>query len=89
MRYSIEGKTAVNDHGILQIPWPSLDGNIPVDNIDLLLATATRPSKPLPDEPMLARTWREHGSDYFWQNREHGIHTYQDTNIEELLRAAL
>ena len=36
---------------------------------------------------MIALAWRNHPgeAEYFWRNREQGIHTFQDVQIEKLL----
>jgi hypothetical protein len=92
----IDGQSAINDRGILQIPWPTrADTAAPLSGIDLLLATATRPKfasgvTEIPNEGTIAAAWRNHQkeAEYFWRNRKHGIHTFQDGRIEELLDRA-
>jgi hypothetical protein len=91
--FVIDGQSAINDRGILQIPWPTrTDTNAPLSGIDLLLATATRPkfapgATEIPNEETIAAAWQNHPkeAEYFWGNRKHGIHTFQDPRIEELL----
>ena len=79
--------------GLLNIPWPT-----PVDGSDLpcdvLLATATNPTiigghYPTPEQ--IAEAWSTPGGKphvyYFNNNRRDGIATFQDEEIELLLRA--
>jgi hypothetical protein len=83
----------VTERGLLQIPWPRMiNGGEPLA-LDLLLATATRPTfagKPLayPNVDAIAAAWNgdPNGSvEYFWNNRDHGIGTFQDQAIRERL----
>lgn len=84
---------AVTADGFLNIPWPRLlQEAIPLP-MDILLATATNPT--LTGDPPtyprireIARAWRldsEGNDQYFWHNREGGIHTYQDDAILKFL----
>ena len=91
--FVIDSQSVMNNRGILQIPWPNrIDTNTPLIGFDLLLATATRPkfargTTKTPNEEMIALAWRNHPNqaEYFWRNREQGIHTFQDVQIEKLL----
>jgi hypothetical protein len=87
------GASAIDERGILQIDWPDgPDTGKPIEGVDILLATATRPTPDLatgdlPSAAELARAWNEAGdASYFRQNRKSGIHTFQDEEIEALLR---
>lgn len=83
----------VDDDGLFRIPWPSTINNDPLD-LDLLLATATDPT--LDGDPPtyprireVANAWNEDQNDrvnYFWNNLENGITTYQDEKIKEYLK---
>lgn len=85
--YAANERRLVNQRGILQIDWPLVDGGGPVP-LDLLLATSNDPEDSYPSVPMIANAWNEQntGAEYFRQNRAHGIHTFQDHEIERLLR---
>lgn len=85
--------SSVNSDGILQIDWPELaDGSGPLA-LDLLLATVTKPevdanSREYPSVAMVAEAWKrgdEKYVRYFWCNRSHGIHTFQDDDIVTFL----
>ena len=90
-----DGRCLVDNRGILQIPWPDrTDGSGPLP-FDIVLATATTPT---PDSETqdyhsasaVAQAWKsdKNGHDkYFWRNRQHGIHTFQDEEIAKQLRA--
>jgi hypothetical protein len=83
-----EGKHLVNTRGILQIDWPTLahgGGSIPMD---LLLATSNNPKPkrgPDPTVEAIAAAWALNGDTYFRRNRDNGIETLQDREIEALL----
>jgi hypothetical protein len=83
---------AVDREGMLQIPWPqSVDGVDLLGWVDALLATATNPTidhGKYADAKAIARAWNSvdpKWCEYFWQNRKNGIHTFQDSEIEQLL----
>lgn len=82
-------KHLVSPSGLLQISWPDLVGGGPVP-LDVLLATSTNP-KPrdqYPDAVQVAKAWiAAKDASYFWENRMHGIHTFQDQAIEQLLNS--
>ncbi|MDE2773579.1 MAG: hypothetical protein OXI46_07715 [Gemmatimonadota bacterium] len=86
--------------GLLAIDWPRTVTGSRLE-WSALLATVTRPRGPegsprrypLPEE--IADAWGNaedsepdsgRTADYFWKNREHGITTHQDPEIEALLR---
>jgi hypothetical protein len=82
----------MNMAGLLQIAWPRLvDGKEGV-GLDLLLATATKPT--LEGTPpsyasvqTIADAWNVAGQHarYFWNNSDNGITTFQDDEIRALL----
>jgi hypothetical protein len=90
--YAVNGASAISDAGELQIEWPvRADTGAKVGSLDLLLATAT---KPTPDEStgdyptarQIAAAWLKTGDpQYFLENRKHGFHTFQDDEIEKHL----
>jgi len=89
--YRVKGRSAIDDHGILQIPWPAVANSEVLDNFDLLLATATRPSPDratgdYPAVAAIAGAWNKKGdADYFRMNRKFGFRTFQDDAIDALL----
>jgi hypothetical protein len=92
--YAVKGRAAISDAGELQIDWPvRADKGAAVDSLDLLLATATKPTpdKNTGDNPtakQIAAAWLKTGDpQYFLENRKHGFHTFQDEEIAAHLRA--
>jgi hypothetical protein len=92
-RFSVLGASAIDERGILQVDWPNdPDTGKPVEGVEILLATATRPTPDLatgdfPSVAEVARAWNEAGdASYSRNNRQSGIHTFQDEEIEALLR---
>jgi hypothetical protein len=88
--YNVRGRSAINDRGILQIPWPDQSNTGgPLDGLDLLLATATMPNSDTGDFPSVAaiaaawNTTKDAG--YFHGNRKHGFYSFQDDEIAALL----
>ena len=84
-----EGKHLVDGRGILQIQWPDVADDTGPVQLDLLLATSNNPKPqkgPYPSVEAIAAAWRAKGDDYFRNNRAHGIHTFQDQEIEGRLR---
>jgi len=78
---------------LLQIPWPArVDNDTALDSCDFLIATATQPTPVLatgdfPIAEVIAEAWNSAGnSEYFRMNREHGLHTFQDQEIQTFLR---
>ena len=77
--------------GSLTIPWPATLSGVPLD-FDVLIGTATNPTiirGHYADAKQVADAWnapagREH-IDYFHNNRESGIRTFQDAEIEHML----
>jgi hypothetical protein len=72
----------VSHRGLLAIPWPagSADGK-PVD-LDVLLATATRPEVTIPPPSDVAEAWCRQGhEEYFFENVRHGLRTPEDALI--------
>lgn len=88
---AIDEENAVDQSGLLKIPWPrSENGSIPM--VRALLATATNPTldgRCYPSAQQIANAWRTPKGrkhvDYFYRNRTHGITTFQDVEIEDLL----
>jgi len=78
----------VSPEGMLQIPWPTLD-DVRSLNLDILLATATNPTikkDRYPTAEEIADAWKTVSGkrylEYFRSNRNHGIATFQDGDIE-------
>ena len=81
--------------GLLRIGWPRLvDGGTAVD-MDLLLATANDPTltgdpSSYPSAAAIGNAWNAAGQEYanyFWNNIDNGITTFQDDQIREYLDA--
>jgi hypothetical protein len=87
--YTVKGQSAIDDRGLLQIPWPTVENGESLQNFDLLLATATRPDSATGDYPTveaIAEAWNRKGdAEYFRMNRKFGIRTFQDEAIDALL----
>lgn len=89
-----EERPLISKEGLLQVDWPRrIAGGAPVD-LDLLLVVANDPTltgEPLsyPSVEMIANAWnraaQEH-TEYFWNNLDHGIGTFQDEEIRAKLR---
>jgi hypothetical protein len=73
--------------GQLDIPWPLIvDDNSPLP-LDLLLATTNKPTSLHSNPREIAEAWNEHGfRDYFEENQEAGIVTFQDEEIRGWLK---
>jgi hypothetical protein len=91
--YAVNGTAAISDAGKLQIEWPvRADTGAAVDSLDLLLATATKPTPgqatgDYPNAKLVAAGWlRTRDPQYFVENRRHGFHTFQDKDITDHLR---
>ena len=88
---AIGENVAVDDGGFLNIPWPTTKKGVGL-GVDVILATATNPTivegryTPVED---IAAAWSagkgKADGRYFHNNRSHGIETFQDERIEELL----
>ena|ERR1700737_2619814 len=89
--YTVKGQSAIDDRGMLQIPWPTVEGGEDLQSFELLLATATRPTleKATGDYPAaatIAEAWNKKGGvEYFRMNRKFGFRTFQDGEIDALL----
>lgn len=84
---SSRNKHLVDARGVLQIPWPNLLQGTPI-GLDLLLATSTnpKPRNEYPDAARVANAWLQASdASYFRRNRDSGIHTFQDEEIEQQL----
>lgn len=74
--------------GFFNLPWPESQ-KLP---FDIILATATNPTiekNCYPKARAIADAWKKdkNGNDkYFWENRKHGIYTFQDEAISRLLK---
>lgn len=87
-------KPAVDDEGLLQVGWPApVCERAELDSFDLLLATATTPLPKLNDggyhDPtFIADALKANPVEaaYFSSNQQHGITTFQDEKIKNLLR---
>ncbi len=84
----------ISKDGMLQINWPRcIAGGAPVD-LDLLLVTANDPTlagTPLsyPTVETIVNAWNGAGpehAEYFWENTDYGIATFQDDEIHAGLR---
>jgi hypothetical protein len=92
--YAVKERAAMSDGGLLQIEWPvRADTGAAVDSLDLLLATATRPTPiegtgDYPTARQVADAWLgTKDPQYFLENRRHGFRTFQDKEISAHLRA--
>ena len=79
--------------GFLSIDWPETENDSLLE-WDVLIATATRPtlrSQEYPSSGTIAQAWRisedRSAVKYFWKNRDNGIETFQDAEIEAMLRS--
>jgi hypothetical protein len=85
--YKAEKRRLVDNRGMLQIPWPNLSSDSSPVSIDLLLATSNDRELTYPTVQEIAKAWKQHPQvDYFRSNRTHQIETFQDREIEELLK---
>jgi hypothetical protein len=83
----------ITKHGLLQIAWPRfVEGGEPVQ-LDLLLATANDPTLETPTSyptvETITKAWNMAAGKhvkYFWTNLDNGIRTFQDNEIQRLLR---
>lgn len=88
-----EEGTLVGKDGLLRIDWPRLIEDGASVDVDLLLVTANdpeiSPSRPnYPDANTIAEAWNaapKRYAEYFWNNAENGICTFQDEDIRALL----
>ena len=84
-------KVAVDDNGFLNISWPTKEKGVE-PGVDVILATATNPTiieGRYPPAEDIAAAWKvgkgKADGRYFRNNRSHGIETFQDQRIAELL----
>lgn len=87
-----EGVLVTRD-GLLRIDWPKVVEGGAAAGVDLLLVTANDPeiTASSPDYPAagtIAEAWNRAGDyvEYFWNNRDWGICTFQDGEICQWLR---
>ena len=88
-------EVVVEKSGFLNIAWPTTDTGIDL-GLDVILATATNPTivkGKYPPVEDIAAAWRvgkgKADGRYFRNNQRHGIKTFQDDVIEELLSAGV
>ena len=90
MNSGCDEEVVVDGSGFLNIPWPSSEDGSDL-GVDALLATATNPTIVggcYPSAQQIVDARPPDGTepvDYFHKNREHGIKTFQDDEIEGLL----
>ena len=89
---AVDEDVAVDESGFLRIPWPECEDGSDLE-VDVLLATATEPTVVegdgrYPTAQEIADAWNNSGGsvDYFYMNRDHGIRTFQDPDIEASLK---
>lgn len=90
---TLEEGSLVSDDGLLHIAWPRVIPSNRAAQLDLLLVTATHPTltgtpPAYPSIDAIADAWRLDQDDnvaYFWENRRHGIFTFQDDAIRKRL----
>jgi hypothetical protein len=83
MKWFHENKTRpvppVDEAGVLRIPWPQEAQD---SDIDLMLATSTRPEPQRPTPQQIADAWiAQGGEDYFFSNVRNDIRTPGDLTI--------
>jgi len=86
-----EETSIVTDSGLLAISWPRYVDGSTVD-LDVLIAAATNAkivAGRYPSSRTIAEAWigGNHHSLYFWNNRKHGITTFQDAELESILES--
>lgn len=84
-----EETSIVTQSGLLAISWPRHPDGSTVD-LDVLMAAATKAeivAGRYPSSRTIADAWisGSRHSSYFWNNRKHGITTFQDAEIESIL----
>jgi len=83
--------------GVAQLGWPTdVESTEALRGFDLLLLTATEPtptkSTDYPSAQEVADAWRADPNghvSYFYNNRQNGITTFQDNEIQRILRGEL
>ena len=90
----VDEEAPASPSGSLTIPWPATLSGVPLD-FDVLIGTATSPTiirGHFPDAQEIANAWNSPAGrqyvDYFHNNRENGIRTFQDAEIERRLANA-
>jgi hypothetical protein len=91
---TLEEGCLVGTDGLLHIPWPRLVEGDAAVQLDLLLATAndptlTGPPPSYPSVETIANAWNDAAreyAEYFWNNIDSGIRTFQDDEIRTRLR---
>ena len=86
-------KPVLTKSGFLNISWPIIKNKDESLPLDIVLATATNPTigtnnGRYPKAKIIAEAWKNdnQGNDnYFWENIRHGICTFQDETIANLL----
>ncbi|TPW26561.1 hypothetical protein FJU08_22060 [Martelella alba] len=81
--FRTEGLSVVDADGILDIVWPETENGAPAD-MDVILATATKPIPVPPRAHSVADAWLSQSGGYeryFLENVRHGIRTFDDGEI--------
>ena len=93
MPHGLDEGPAVDKSGFLRIDWPETVNDSLLE-WDVLLATATRPTLDNGEYPSsrdIAQAWQttkgQREVKYFRENRKNEIKTFQDAEIEAMLRS--
>lgn len=79
--YIVENEEPIiTQQGKLLIEWKNEYGDL-----DFLVVTATKPNTPIPTAEVLARSFAD-SAEYFRRNLSNEINTYQDSEIQKLLK---
>ena len=86
--------SVINKGGFLQLPWPAIKNQGKHLSLDIILATATNPTLDIntlayPKAKVIAEAWKNDNRNYvnyYLENRIHGIHTFQDKTISNMLK---
>ncbi len=84
----------LSKNGFLKLPWPIIKQNGQPLSLNIILATVPDPtldvnSKAYPRVRVIAEAWKkdkQKNDNYFWANRKHRIHTFQDKAIINMLK---
>nr|WP_290917479.1 hypothetical protein [Hyphomonas sp. 34-62-18] len=78
-----ESLSVVGADGVLDVVWPETANRMPAD-MDIILATATKPAGVAPGAHSVADAWLGQSGgyeSYFLENVRHGIRTFDDGEI--------